>query len=180
MPWRMMTYKFLNTIIDDLFAFIIKMPTLHRLSVFRDDIIFLIFLYQRWIYRVDMTRINEFGYQPPVEGDEKKDVAAAPAAIGAAPTATTAEQPAADQVSGSAAAAGNDASKPASTVTKRSKAAAAAAARLPANENKSSTQEAQAAAVPAVLATEAGASPAEATADTSAGGARQRRSKKDA
>jgi hypothetical protein len=25
-PWRQMTYKFLNTIIDDLFAFVIKMP----------------------------------------------------------------------------------------------------------------------------------------------------------
>lgn len=36
MPWRQMTYKFLNTIIDDLFAFVIKMPLLHRLSVFRD------------------------------------------------------------------------------------------------------------------------------------------------
>eukprot|EP00878_Enallax_costatus_P014291 GHUV01014949.1.p1 GENE.GHUV01014949.1~~GHUV01014949.1.p1 ORF type:complete len:567 (+),score=104.50 GHUV01014949.1:232-1932(+) len=35
LPWRQMTYKFLNTIIDDLFAFVIKMPTLHRLSVFR-------------------------------------------------------------------------------------------------------------------------------------------------
>jgi hypothetical protein len=43
----------LNTFIDDMFAFIIKMPTMHRLSVFRDDIIFFIFLYQRWIYRVD-------------------------------------------------------------------------------------------------------------------------------
>ena len=62
LPWRQMTYKFLNTIIDDLFAFVIKMPTLHRLSVFRDDIIFLIYLYQRWIYRVDKTRTNEFGY----------------------------------------------------------------------------------------------------------------------
>ena len=56
LPWRQMTYKFLNTIIDDLFAFVIKMPTLHRLSVFRDDVIFLIQLYQRWIYRVDKTR----------------------------------------------------------------------------------------------------------------------------
>lgn len=46
LPWRQMTYKFLNTIIDDLFAFVITMPTLHRLSVFRDDIVFLIFLYQ--------------------------------------------------------------------------------------------------------------------------------------
>jgi hypothetical protein len=36
-----------NTIVDDLFAFVIKMPLLHRLSVFRDDLIFVIFLYQR-------------------------------------------------------------------------------------------------------------------------------------
>ncbi|KAF1875751.1 hypothetical protein Lal_00006381 [Lupinus albus] len=62
MPWRQMTYKFLNTIIDDLFAFVIKMPTLHRLSVFRDDIIFLIYLYQKWAYPVDKKRVNEFGF----------------------------------------------------------------------------------------------------------------------
>jgi hypothetical protein len=36
MPWRQMTYKFLNTFIDDIFAFVIKMPTLYRLGVFRD------------------------------------------------------------------------------------------------------------------------------------------------
>jgi len=40
-----------NTFIDDLFAFIITMPGLHRMSVFRDDIVFFIYLYQRWIYR---------------------------------------------------------------------------------------------------------------------------------
>lgn len=62
LPWRQMTYKFLNTIIDDLFAFVIKMPMLHRLSVFRDDLVFLVYLYQRWIYRVDKKRANEFGY----------------------------------------------------------------------------------------------------------------------
>ncbi|CAL0319784.1 unnamed protein product [Lupinus luteus] len=62
LPWRQMTYKFLNTIIDDLFAFVIKMPTLHRLSVFRDDLIFLIYIYQRWIYPVDKKRVNEFGF----------------------------------------------------------------------------------------------------------------------
>merc|ERR1719385_126399 len=69
LPWRMMTYKFLNTIIDDLFAFLIKMPTMHRLSCFRDDIIFLIFLYQKWIYRTDYSRVNEYGFK-------KKDGAA--------------------------------------------------------------------------------------------------------
>ncbi|WOG91614.1 hypothetical protein DCAR_0310863 [Daucus carota subsp. sativus] len=62
LPWRQMTYKFLNTIIDDLFAFVIKMPLLHRLSVFRDDVIFLIYLYQRWVYPVDRKRVNEFGF----------------------------------------------------------------------------------------------------------------------
>ncbi|PHT30889.1 hypothetical protein CQW23_27226 [Capsicum baccatum] len=62
LPWRQMTYKFLNTIIDDLFAFVIKMPMLHRLSVFRDDVIFLIYLYQRWVYPVDKKRVNEFGF----------------------------------------------------------------------------------------------------------------------
>ncbi|KAI3450959.1 hypothetical protein Pfo_007624 [Paulownia fortunei] len=62
LPWRQMTYKFLNTIIDDLFAFVIKMPALHRLSVFRDDVIFLIYLYQRWVYPVDKKRVNEFGF----------------------------------------------------------------------------------------------------------------------
>lgn len=61
LPWRMLTYKALNTFVDDLFAFIITMPTLHRLSCFRDDIVFLIFLYQKWIYRIDYTRANEYG-----------------------------------------------------------------------------------------------------------------------
>ena len=61
MPAKAMMYKFLNTFIDDLFAFTIKMPLLHRLATFRDDIIFFIYLYQRHIYRVDYTRVNEFG-----------------------------------------------------------------------------------------------------------------------
>lgn len=81
LPWRMLTYKTLNTFIDDMFAFVIKMPTMYRIGCFRDgvsfidwydcfhnelyflfpDIVFFIYLYQRWIYRVDMTRVNEFG-----------------------------------------------------------------------------------------------------------------------
>lgn len=56
MPQKTMVYRFLNTIIDDLFSFIITMPAMHRISCFRDDVIFVIYLYQRWIYRVDKTR----------------------------------------------------------------------------------------------------------------------------
>lgn len=56
MPGRALTYRFLNTIIDDLFSFVITMPTMHRISCFRDDVIFVIYLYQRYAYRVDKTR----------------------------------------------------------------------------------------------------------------------------
>ena len=71
LPWRQLTYKFLNTIIDDLFAFIITMPMLHRLACFRDDVVFFICLYQRYIYPVDEKRVNEFGGGG--EGDEEEE-----------------------------------------------------------------------------------------------------------
>lgn len=72
MPFRTMMYKSLNTFIDDLFSFIIKMPMLHRLACLRDDVIFFIYLYQRYIYRIDHTRANEFGQVG--EGGENVDV----------------------------------------------------------------------------------------------------------
>ena len=37
------------------------MPIMHRLACLRDDVIFLIFCYQRYKYRTDFTRVNEFG-----------------------------------------------------------------------------------------------------------------------
>lgn len=63
MPMKAMIYKTLSTVVDDFFAyavcwpsdlaltyvgcsFCIKMPILHRLACFRDDVVFLIFLYQ--------------------------------------------------------------------------------------------------------------------------------------
>lgn len=57
LQWRYLIYRALNTFIDDLFAFIMPMPTMHRISCFRDDIIFFIYLYQRWIYPVDRKRV---------------------------------------------------------------------------------------------------------------------------
>jgi hypothetical protein len=72
LPWRMMTYKFLNTFIDDIFAFVIKMPTMYRLGCFRDDIVFFIFLYQRWIYKVDSKRVNEFGFSAEMLEEQQK------------------------------------------------------------------------------------------------------------
>ena len=92
MPWKAFTYKALNTFIDDLFAFVIKMPWLHRIACFRDgkgsfkhllsntsvlDVLFVIYLYQMWIYPVDIKRSNEFGQVFEAEkaesSEEKKD-----------------------------------------------------------------------------------------------------------
>lgn len=44
LPWRAFMYKAFNTFIDDIFAFIITMPTAHRIACFRDDIVFVIYL----------------------------------------------------------------------------------------------------------------------------------------
>lgn len=59
LPWRAFMYKAFNTFIDDVFAFIITMPTAHRLACFRDDIVFVIYLYQRWLYPVDKSRLDD-------------------------------------------------------------------------------------------------------------------------
>ncbi|KAJ9267084.1 hypothetical protein DTO212C5_6149 [Paecilomyces variotii] len=73
MPGKALTYKFLNTFIDDLFAFTVKMPWLHRLATVRDDIIFFIWLYQSWKYKVDYTRVNEFGQGGESDEEEEKE-----------------------------------------------------------------------------------------------------------
>lgn len=73
LPWRMMSYKCLNTFVDDIFAFVIKMPTLYRFGCFRDDIVFFIFLYQRWIYKTDHSRVNEFGFSGEMEAKITND-----------------------------------------------------------------------------------------------------------
>lgn len=66
LPWRALIYKTLNTFIDDIFAFMVEMPTIHRIATFRDDVVFFIYLYQMYLYPVDNSRENEFGiYDKP-------------------------------------------------------------------------------------------------------------------
>lgn len=93
-----MTYKFLNTFIDDLFAFTIKMPWLYRIATLRDDIIFFVWVYQSYKYKVDYTRVNEFGQggESDEEADEVVDGSASdkgpPAAIKAS-SSTSSSKP---------------------------------------------------------------------------------------
>ena len=49
---------------------------------FRDDIVFFIFLYQRYIYKVDSKRVNEFGFSAEMLDEKNKDITSGvPAAI---------------------------------------------------------------------------------------------------
>ena len=61
LPWRVLAYKAFNTFVDDAFALMVSMPTAHRIACLRDDVIFVIFLYQLYLYPVDKTRANEYG-----------------------------------------------------------------------------------------------------------------------
>lgn len=62
LPWKVFMYKIFNTFVDDAFAWIIEMPWKHRIMTLRDDVVFLMFLGQVYLYRVDKSRTNEFGY----------------------------------------------------------------------------------------------------------------------
>ncbi|XP_059622400.1 lipid scramblase CLPTM1L [Phlebotomus argentipes] len=72
LPWRSFMYKAFNTFINDIFAFIITMPTAHRLACFRDDVIFVIYLYQRWLYPVDKNRVDTSEHMDEYE-EERRD-----------------------------------------------------------------------------------------------------------
>jgi hypothetical protein len=72
LPWKVFIYKIFNTFVDDVFAFMIQMPLKHKLMTLRDDVVFVIFLIQAYIYRVDKTRTNEFGYAYEDTDDSKQ------------------------------------------------------------------------------------------------------------
>ena len=49
------------------------MPSMHRLACFRDDLIFFVYLYQRWVYPTDFSRVNEFGQGGESNGEGEGD-----------------------------------------------------------------------------------------------------------
>jgi hypothetical protein len=76
LPMKAMTYKFLNTIIDDLYAFAVKTPTMYRIFCFRDDVIFVIYIYQIFKYRKN-SRAEQIEKQRQQMKEEKKKLEAA-------------------------------------------------------------------------------------------------------
>jgi len=77
---RPRTTQAFNTFVDDVFAFAIDMPLTHRIACLRDDVVFFVYLYQRWIYPIDKKRVNEFGRAYDDADDDPSDAAAAAAA----------------------------------------------------------------------------------------------------
>ena len=75
LPMKAMTYKFLNTIIDDLYAFAVKSPTLYRIFCFRDDVIFVIYIYQIFKYRKN-NRAEQIEKHKKEFQEEKKKISA--------------------------------------------------------------------------------------------------------
>jgi len=69
---------------------------MYRIGCLRDDVIFFIFLYQRWVYRVDPSRMNEYGYSKEMLEKKKNQAGAAngdaPAAVGDTVGDSVAEQ----------------------------------------------------------------------------------------
>ncbi|XP_041664122.1 cleft lip and palate transmembrane protein 1-like protein [Cheilinus undulatus] len=59
---KVLMYQAFNAFIDTVMAFNITMPAshnpTHRLAFFRDEVLFLMYLCQRWLYPVDRTRVN--------------------------------------------------------------------------------------------------------------------------
>jgi hypothetical protein len=67
LPWSALTYSFINTFIDDLFAFgIFRVPEVSRYSCLRDDIVFIVICVQRWLYK-DRRLADEHAQENLVE-----------------------------------------------------------------------------------------------------------------
>lgn len=72
LPLKALTFKFLNTIIDDLYAFAVKTPTLYRVFCFKDDLIFVIYIIQIFLYRGNKREeIDEEQAEANEEGREE-------------------------------------------------------------------------------------------------------------
>ena len=69
-PFKVMIFKFLDTIVDDLEIFALKTPTLYRVFCFKDDVIFVIYLFQLWKYRNNKI-VDQFKKNKELEDKDK-------------------------------------------------------------------------------------------------------------
>ena len=63
LPIKLFVYKIVATFADDAFACLVGVSRKHRLMTLRDDVLLVVFLYQRWAYRVDGSRPHEYHWR---------------------------------------------------------------------------------------------------------------------
>ena len=72
-----LVYKVITTFIDDLYSYISELPLMYKIACLRDDVVFVVWVVQCFLYPVDPTRANEFGLvektHEDTETDEPKD-----------------------------------------------------------------------------------------------------------
>ncbi|KAJ8004730.1 hypothetical protein DPEC_G00139330 [Dallia pectoralis] len=61
LQWNILMYKAVNTFVNDTFAYIFNTHSCHQLTCFRDDILFLVYVYQRRLYCTNKCRGCEYG-----------------------------------------------------------------------------------------------------------------------
>lgn len=76
-------------------------PSRHLLPAPPPDVVFFIYLYQRWIYRVDPTRVNEFGMsgEAPTAAAPVAEAPPAAGALSPAPSPATTTEAAGEEAS---------------------------------------------------------------------------------
>uniref|UniRef100_A0A8C8IN70 Lipid scramblase CLPTM1L n=1 Tax=Oncorhynchus tshawytscha TaxID=74940 RepID=A0A8C8IN70_ONCTS len=60
-PQLFINFKVFNTFVNDAFACVFSTHPSHQLGCFRDEILFLLYLYQRRLYSTNKTRCREYG-----------------------------------------------------------------------------------------------------------------------
>lgn len=86
------------------------MPLSHRIACLRDDVIFFVFLYQRYLYPVDKTRPNEYGRAYEDAAKPEGEGGAAPALEGSNSAAAAPQQLTGGEGAGAAAGGGEQGS----------------------------------------------------------------------
>uniref|UniRef100_A0A674EN30 Lipid scramblase CLPTM1L n=1 Tax=Salmo trutta TaxID=8032 RepID=A0A674EN30_SALTR len=61
LQWNVLMYKAVNTFVNDAFTCVFSTHPSHQLGCFRDEILFLLYLYQRRLYSTNKTRCREYG-----------------------------------------------------------------------------------------------------------------------
>ena len=67
-----LVYKVITTFIDDLYSYISELPLMYKIACLRDDVVFVVWVVQCFLYPVDPTRANEFGLVEKIHEEDKE------------------------------------------------------------------------------------------------------------